>query len=153
VGDLRTVAVCNSCRSIFVSEANVCDFFRSLDNCGRFCVGEGDLAVSFVSKEKMRKIHGQFLKNSSLTDVITFRGDADFNFAGEIITCPLYALDQSRAYGTTFPDEVKLYLIHGYLHLCGIGDGSEKEAREMRSAEKFCLDFLKNFKLEINLRP
>jgi probable rRNA maturation factor len=153
VSDLRVVEVCNGCRSIFVSEASVRDLFLALDGCRRFRIAAGDLSISFVSKKKMKEIHGQFLGDSSLTDVITFRGDPDFDFAGEIVVCPLYALDQSRIWGTTFPDEVKLYLIHGYLHLCGLEDGSEKEIHEMRSAEIFCLDFLKNFKIEVNSKP
>ncbi|MDR1303249.1 MAG: rRNA maturation RNase YbeY [Puniceicoccales bacterium] len=153
MSNLRVVEVCNCCRSIFVSETSVRDLFRALDGCRRFRISVGNLSVSFVSKPKMREIHGRFLDDPSLTDVITFRGDPDFDFAGEVVVCPACALDQSRAWGTTFPNEVKLYLVHGYLHLCGLGDESEEEAREMRSAETFCLDFLKNFDLEVDLKP
>jgi probable rRNA maturation factor len=153
VGGLRVVEVSNYCRSVFVSEASVGNLFRALDGCRRFCLAPGSLSVSFVSKQKMREIHGQFLGDFSLTDVITFRGDPDFDFAGEIVVCPSCALEQSRVWETTFPNEVKLYLVHGYLHLCGLEDRSEEEAHAMRSGEIFCLNFLKNFDLEINLRP
>jgi probable rRNA maturation factor len=153
VGDSRVIEVSNQCRSIFISEASVGNLFRALDNCGRFRIAAGNLSISFVSKQKMREIHGRFLGDSSLTDVITFRGDPDFDFAGEVVVCPAYALDQSRVWGTTFPEEMKLYLTHGYLHLCGLGDESEEEAQEMRSGEIFCLNFLKNFDLEVDLKP
>jgi probable rRNA maturation factor len=153
VGDLRVVEVSNYCRSIFISEASVGNLFRALDSCGRFCIAAGSLSISFVSKKKMREIHGRFLSDFSLTDVITFRGDPDFDFAGEIVVCPSYALSQSRVWGTTFSNEIKLYLVHGYLHLCGLGDKNEEEARAMRSGEIFCLNFLKNFDLKVTLKP
>jgi probable rRNA maturation factor len=74
------------------------------------------------------------------------------NFAGEIVVCPSYALEQSKFYGTTFREEVKLYLIHGYLHLCGLEDKTEKEVQEMREGEAFCMDFLKNCELRISIK-
>jgi probable rRNA maturation factor len=152
VEKLRAVEVCNTCRRVVVSEKSVCDLFLELDRCGRFHLTEGDLSISFVPKEKIRAIHGQFLGDNSPTDVITFQGDSELNFAGEIVVCPLYALEQSKIYGTTFSEEVKLYLVHGYLHLCGLGDKTEIEAREMRTGETFCMNFLKNFRLEVSLK-
>jgi ssRNA-specific RNase YbeY (16S rRNA maturation enzyme) len=41
-------------------------------------------------------------------------------------------------------------LVHGYLHLCGLDDKSEEDSRKMREGEKFCMDFLKNFPLQIS---
>lgn len=131
-----------------VVESSVRDLFWALDCCGQFYPGDGDLSISFVSKKKIRAIHGAFLGDVSVTDVITFQGDSDLNFAGEIVVCPLYALDQSKIYGMTFAEEIKLYLIHGYLHLCGLEDKTEEEAQEMRIAEQFCMDTLKNFSLQ-----
>jgi probable rRNA maturation factor len=152
VENLRVVEVSNACRSIIVVEENVCGLFQKLDKCGRFCLAGGDLSISFISRQKMKAIHSQFLGDSSLTDVITFQGDPDLNFSGEILVCPLYALEQSKIYQTTFREEIKLYLIHGYLHLCGLEDKTEKEARNMREGEVFCMDFLGDYPLQIFLR-
>ncbi|MDR2806823.1 MAG: rRNA maturation RNase YbeY [Puniceicoccales bacterium] len=149
---LRAVEVCNACRKLTIVPENICDLFQKLDRCQGFHLEKGDLSLAFVSKKKIKEIHRQFLGDFSLTDVITFRGDRDLNFAGEIILCPVYARDQSKIYGTTFEEEVKLYLVHGYLHLCGLKDKTEKEAQEMRAAEIFCMNFLKNFVLQVFLK-
>jgi probable rRNA maturation factor len=149
---LRTIEVCSACRRTVVEQRSVCDFFQKLDYCGRYIVSQGSLNVSFVSKKKMREVHVQFLGDGSLTDVITFAGDPRFDFAGEIVVCPLYAWDQCKIYGTTFQDEVKLYLIHGFLHLAGLKDQTPKDTQMMRAGEAFCLDFLKDLELEISLK-
>jgi probable rRNA maturation factor len=150
VEKLRTIEVCNTCRRAVIS--GVRDLFWALDRNGQFHLAEGDLSVAFVSKEKIRTVHGEFLGDDSPTDVITFPGDPELNFAGEIVVCPPYALEQSKFYGTTLRDEIKLYLVHGYLHLCGLEDKSEEEAQKMRSGEKYCLDFLKDFPLQVSLK-
>jgi probable rRNA maturation factor len=152
VENLRVVEVFNACRSVIIIEENVCGLFRKLDKCGQFRIADGDLSISFISKQKMKAIHGQFLGDSSLTDVITFQGDPDLNFSGEILVCPLYALEQSKIYQTTFREEIKLYLIHGYLHLCGLKDKTEKEAQDMRNGEVFCINFLGDYPLQIFLK-
>ncbi|MDR2371570.1 MAG: rRNA maturation RNase YbeY, partial [Puniceicoccales bacterium] len=150
VEDLRAIEVCNACRRIVISAEDVRNLFWALDRNGQFYLAEGDLSVAFVPNEKIRAIHGEFLGDHSLTDVISFPGDPELNFAGEIVVCPLYAMEQSKFYNTTLCDEIKLYLVHGYLHLCGLKDKSEEEAQKMRSGEKYCLDFLKNFPLQVS---
>ena len=145
----RTVEVCNACRRFFVSEESVVELFRQLDQNERFIVGAGDLSVSFVSEKKMRSLHHQFLNDPSLTDVITFHGDPQMNFAGEIVVCPRYAKKQCVRFGTQFNNEVMLYLIHGFLHLAGLKDKSPKDSAKMREAENHCQKFLSDFSLDI----
>jgi probable rRNA maturation factor len=152
VENLRVVEVCNACRLVVVGEESVRDLFWELDRDECYYLGNGDLSISFVSKKKIRAIHGQFLGDNSPTDVITFQGDSDLNFVGEIVVCPLYALEQSKVYGITFLEEVKLYLVHGYLHLCGLKDKNEKEIREMREGERYYMNLLKDFPLQISFK-
>ena len=148
--NLRVVEVCNTCRCVAVTEGNVRDLFWALDRDECYYLGNGDLSISFVSKKKIKAIHKQFLGDNSPTDVITFQGDSDLNFAGEIVVCPPYALEQSKIYGMTFSEEVKLYLVHGYLHLWGLKDKNEKEVREMREGERYYMDLLKDLPLQIS---
>jgi probable rRNA maturation factor len=150
VNQLRAIEIYNSCRSVFIREENICDLFLKLDQNGRFHLAEGDLSVAFVSKKKIKALHGEFLGDDSVTDVITFPGDPKLNFAGEIVVCPSYAQEQNKIYGTTFAEEVKLYLVHGYLHLCGLRDKTAEEAREMRLGEAFCMDCLRSSPLRIS---
>ncbi|MDR2200911.1 MAG: rRNA maturation RNase YbeY [Puniceicoccales bacterium] len=149
---LRTIEFYNRCRRVTIPEENVRDLFHRLDAFGKFPIGNGELSVAFVSEKKIKAIHSQFLGDRSPTDVITFPGDTDLDFAGEIIVYPLYAFAQSKRYGTTFPDEVKLYLVHGYLHLHGLGDKTEKETEQMRRCEALCMNYLKNFALQVSLK-
>lgn len=102
------------------------------------------LSVAFVSSSRMRSLHQQFLQDSSLTDVITFPGDPEFGFAGEIIVCPAYAEQQAKHFHTGLDEEVKLYLIHGFLHLSGLNDKTPEECTVMRMAEAYCQEFLKD---------
>ena len=44
----------------------------------------GDLSIAILSDAKVAEIHGDFLDDPTETDVITFPGDPDMEFAGEI---------------------------------------------------------------------
>jgi probable rRNA maturation factor len=152
VEELRVVEVCNACRHVIISKDGIRSLFWILDRNGRFFLKKGDLSIAFVSKKKIKTIHDQFLGDDSPTDVITFQGDPALNFVGEIVVCPLYALEQSKFYGTTFEEEIKLYLVHGYLHLCGLRDKNKKEIEEMREGERYCMHFLGSLSLQASLK-
>lgn len=100
--------------------------------------------MAFVSSSRMRSLHQQFLQDASLTDVITFPGDPEFGLAGEVIICPAYAEQQAKHFDTGLDDEIKLYLIHGFLHLAGLNDKTPEECTVMRMAEAYCQEFLKD---------
>lgn len=99
--------------------------------------------MAFVSSSRMRSLHQQFLQDASLTDVITFPGDPEFGLAGEVIICPVYAEQQAKHFDTGLDDEIKLYLIHGFLHLAGLNDKTPEECTVMRMAEAYCQEFSK----------
>lgn len=147
----RVVEVCNTCRRFFIPEQRVVELFRQLDRNERFSIPDGELSVSFVSESKMRQLHVQFLNDASITDVITFSGDPELDFAGEIVVCPKYAERQCLRYHNAFSREVELYLIHGFLHLAGLKDKTLEEARKMREAEIYCFNFLSDFELGVEV--
>ena len=47
---------------------------------------------------------------------------------------------EASSRGVSFARELTLYLLHGWLHLEGFDDLSEKDCQEMRSAEAETLD-------------
>jgi len=145
----RTVEVCNACRRFFVSESSVVELYHQLDKNPRFAIPDGDLSISFVSEQRMRSLHQQFLNDPSITDVITFLGDPMMDLAGEVVVCPGYAEKQCKRYGTRFEREVTLYLVHGFLHLSGLKDKTPEDASSMRAAEVYCLQFLNDFNIDI----
>lgn len=76
----------------------------------------------------MSILHEQFLNQTGPTDVITFHH-------GEIFISVPLARRQAREFGTSLVSELRLYIVHGLLHLQGLDDGSPAERRRMRAAE------------------
>jgi probable rRNA maturation factor len=114
--------------------------YAVLDEFGKYAVGHGIISVAFLGEDAMRNIHKKFLNDSSLTDVITFRGDDEFGYAGEICVSPEYARQACKEFSTTFRRELTLYLVHGYLHLSGLDDTEERDRLKMREAEDACME-------------
>lgn len=131
----KRAQVSNLCPVLLVDGREVENLFEILDTFGGFNAPLGELSIAFVSKEEISRIHGQFMKDDSATDVITFPGDRDDEIAGEICVCPEVAKKYSEENGTNFSEELTLYLAHGYLHLCGFDDVEENDRIEMRKAE------------------
>ena len=88
-----------------------------------------EVAVLFVSDERMALLHRRFLKQSGPTDVITFQH-------GEIFISAETARRHARTFGNSLGREVRLYIVHGLLHLHGFDDRSEADARKMNTAQE-----------------
>ncbi len=112
---------------------------RALDRGGRFPCPPGELSLVFLGDEAMGRLHGEFLGDPAPTDVITFAGDPDMDFAGEICVSVDHALRYAAAHDADFSRELSLYLVHGYLHLAGFDDQTPEGRRRMRAAEKNAL--------------
>ncbi len=110
--------------------------FRALAATGLFPISPGDLSIAFVDDRAIARIHDEFMGDPSPTDVITFPGDPEMDFAGEIVV----SVDRARAraieLGLPFSRELALYLVHGWLHLAGLRDGTGTERKAMRAAER-----------------
>jgi len=87
-------------------------------------------AIQFVLVDRatIARVHGDFLGDSSETDVITFP-------YGEILVCPAVARDRAKEHGLEVEQEVLLYALHGLLHLAGYDDTTPKLAKEMAKAQ------------------
>jgi probable rRNA maturation factor len=104
---------------------------------------KGDVSIAILSDEKVAEIHGDFLDDPSETDVITFPGDPEMEFAGEVCVSADRAQATFKEQGTTFSEELTLYIAHGLLHLAGLNDKTEAQCVEMRKSEKQAMDLLK----------
>ncbi len=101
----------------------------------------GALSLAFVTHERLAELHGEFCDDGSPTDVITFPGvDGDF---GEICVSPQAAVEYVRKKGGKAEEELKRYVIHGYLHLLGYDDLKPKLKVKMRREEKRSLELTK----------
>ncbi len=100
---------------------------------------EVSVSVALVSDAELAAIHGRFLGDPSPTDVISFElGDEDGPGA-EICVSVERAAAVARRRGVSPASELRLYLIHGALHLCGFDDHAPRDRARMRRAEAFVL--------------
>ena len=88
-----------------------------------------EVALLFVSDARMASLHRRFLSQSGATDVITFQH-------GEIFISAETARRHARTFGNSLACEVRLYIVHGLLHLHGFDDRSETDAQTMKAAQE-----------------
>ena len=86
------------------------------------------VAIVLVGKRRMVDLHRRFLGRRGATDVLTFDH-------GEIVIAPDVARGQARRFGTSLGRELRLYIVHGLLHLHGFDDKEPSDIRKMRAAE------------------
>ena len=77
----------------------------------------------------MALLHRKFLGQSGPTDVLTFQH-------GEIFISVETARRHARAFGNSLLRELKLYIVHGLLHLHGFDDQTPSEAHKMKAAQE-----------------
>ena len=138
----RSISIFSGIKNFFFENSYVKKVYRVLDeSC--YKISGGHLSVAFLDKFEMANLHKRFLGDDTLTDVITFDGDSDMDFAGEICVSPDYASVSCLEHNIPFSEELTLYLVHGYLHLFGLNDKSGGDILKMRQAEAYCMDLLK----------
>ncbi len=135
--------VTSHCPQLDYSEQEILDLINLLDQQGAFDAPTGELSIAFVEKDRISQLHKQFMDDPTPTDVITFQGDIEDAVAGEICVCPEVAQDYTAANNKNFSEELTLYLIHGYLHLCGFDDLETEDRSEMRNAETQAMELVK----------
>lgn len=109
---------------------------RALGRCTRVApprAGElkklGAVRIVLVSDARMAALHKTFMNIASPTDVLTFQH-------GEIFISVETAAQNAARFRTTMDREIRLYLVHGLLHLAGFDDTSAAQAREMSSLQR-----------------
>ncbi|MEP7071721.1 MAG: rRNA maturation RNase YbeY [Verrucomicrobiota bacterium] len=87
-----------------------------------------NIAVSIVSDRAITRLHAEFSDDATATDVLTFQH-------GDIAISVETAARNARTFQTTTTDELRLYLLHGLLHLCGFDDKNARARRTMSEAQ------------------
>lgn len=132
-----TITVWNRQRMLPVNLAALQDFAEhALPEClklrGRKPDALATLAqvhVVLVSDRRMAELHRRFLQQPGPTDVITFQH-------GEIFVSTETARRQARRFGTSLQHEIRLYIVHGLLHLHGFDDQDARGAAEMKRTQE-----------------
>ncbi len=87
------------------------------------------IAVWLISDRRISRLHLQFFGDSSPTDVITFE-------AGEIFISVETARQNAHEFGNSLMSEIKLDMVHGFLHLHGFDDRTPSDRRRMQDAQE-----------------
>ncbi|MFA5311283.1 MAG: rRNA maturation RNase YbeY [Candidatus Omnitrophota bacterium] len=99
----------------------------------------GEIVVSFVTDPLIRKLNARYLRKDYFTDVLAFETATPFDkkgFYADIIISADTARRNCEIYRTTPYYELKLYAIHGLLHLLGYEHNSAKKNQLMRRKER-----------------
>ena len=88
-----------------------------------------EIFIWLISDRRMALLHRKFLGQSGPTDVLTFQH-------GEIFISVDTARRHARAFGNSLIRELKLYIVHGLLHLHRFDDQTPSKAHEMKAAQE-----------------
>jgi probable rRNA maturation factor len=88
-----------------------------------------EIFVWLISDRRMASLHRQFLHQTGPTDVLTFQH-------GEIFISVETARRHARVFGNSLAHELRLYIVHGLLHLHGFDDRKRADALKMERMQK-----------------
>ena len=131
---LPEISVQNRQRKIALDRAALERFARrALPLCarerGRGLTSLEEIAVLLIADRKISALHHRFMQVEGPTDVITFQH-------GEIFISVETARRQADAHHTSLDHELRLYLVHGLLHLHGFDDCVPAGRRRMQAVQE-----------------
>ena len=135
------ISVRNLQRKISVNVAELEKFSENaVQHCLQLCQRRrtdlrtlSQIFIWFISDRRMALLHRKFLGQSGPTDVLTFQH-------GEIFISVDTARRHAHAFENSLLRELKLYIVHGLLHLHGFDDQTQTEADKMRVAQEKILE-------------
>lgn len=87
------------------------------------------ISVLLVSDRRMAELHRRFLGKRGPTDVLSFEH-------GEIVVSVETAVRNARRFRSSLGKELRLYIVHGLLHLHGFDDRTPADAQKMEATQK-----------------
>ena len=88
-----------------------------------------EITVLIVSDRRMAALHKEFCGLAAPTDVLTFRH-------GEIVISVETAARQAKVFRSSLAGEIRLYLLHGLLHLAGFDDLAPRQRKQMLQLQR-----------------
>ncbi len=99
----------------------------------------GAVVFIFCSREHHLRINRTYLGHDWPTDVITFDYSIEGDIRGDIFIDPQTVEENARDLCVAPEVEMRRVMVHGCLHLCGYGDKTPREQKQMRAKEDFYL--------------
>ncbi|HQU09210.1 MAG TPA: hypothetical protein PLV25_04535, partial [Opitutales bacterium] len=72
---MRAVQIYTEHPTLKVSKPQIKKLFAALDSLKDYAIPSGELSIALLTDDAIVNIHGEFMDDSSKTDVITFPGD------------------------------------------------------------------------------
>jgi len=94
-----------------------------------------DVNILFVNNAGIQRLNKKYGRKNKPTDVLAFE-------TGDIVISAEMAEKNAAYFGSTAAEELKLYMIHGILHLSGYDDTTAYKRKDMRKAEGYLLNRL-----------
>jgi rRNA maturation RNase YbeY len=94
------------------------------------------IQINFVNSNEIMRINKEYLNHNFSTDVITF----DYSESQKMLDAEIYisvedAASNAKRFGVALKEEILRLVIHGFLHLLGFKDRSQKEKAVMKKLE------------------
>lgn len=99
----------------------------------------GSVNFIFCSPEYHLGMNRRYLGHDWPTDVITFDYSTGGIVSGDIFIDPVTVVGNARDLCVAPEVEMRRVMVHGVLHLCGLGDKTPRRRRRMRAKEDFYL--------------
>ncbi|MCK4520023.1 MAG: rRNA maturation RNase YbeY [Candidatus Omnitrophica bacterium] len=96
------------------------------------------ISVFFCDNSFIKKLNKRYFKKFYATDVISFplKDDLEADYLGEVVVSVEEAVKVAKELGCRWQDEVKLYLVHGILHLAGYDDCTKAKRKCMEKEQE-----------------
>lgn len=99
----------------------------------------GEVSVVFMSDDELLDVNKKYLDHDYFTDIITF----DYCEANIVSGDLLISIDMIRynaqRFNSSFEDELRRVIFHGFLHLLGFKDKTPSDEAQMRIEENKAL--------------
>ena len=101
-----------------------------------------EVSICLVSDAEMARLNKKYRKKSKPTDVLSFPSNdaaafrrASAKSLGDLAIAPMVARRNAKRFGRTLPDELRILILHGVLHLMGYDH--ESDSGQMERRERF----------------
>ncbi len=99
-----------------------------------------DLNYIFCSDDYLLQVNIDYLNHDYYTDIITFdNSEQEEEIEGDIFISIDRINDNANMLNESFENELLRVLAHGFLHLIGFNDKTEKDQQEMTEQENFSI--------------
>jgi probable rRNA maturation factor len=99
----------------------------------------GDVGVIICSDDYLLNLNNQYLDHNYYTDIITFDYTEKDVIGGDLFISYDRVKENAKQEGVLIQHELRRVMVHGVLHLLGLRDKTDTEAKTMRAAEDVAL--------------